>query len=139
MKRVALTLAIVLFAAVVTGCATTSKPTDDEMIQTTIAAWSAGLTEKNVEKFLTSISEDFASDQAEDKATLGDFIKDAIDSGYLEEGEITLTDAQYKKEGDTCTVYPVDLASAAGSVSVELVLTKKDGNWLITAMSVDGL
>lgn len=139
MKRVALTLAVALFAAVVTGCATTSKPTDDEMIQTTIAAWSAGLTEKNVEKFLTSISEDFASDQAEDKATLGDFIKDAIDSGYLEEGEITLTDAQYTKEGDTCTVYPVDLASAAGSVSVELVLTKKDGNWLITAMSVDGL
>ena len=139
MKRVALTLAVALFAAVVTGCATTSKPTDDEMIQTTIAAWSAGLTEKNVEKFLTSISEDFASDQAEDKATLGDFIKDAIDSGYLEEGEITLTDAQYTKEGDTCTVYPVDLASAAGSVSVALVLTKKDGNWLITAMSVDGL
>ncbi len=139
MKRVTLTIAAALLAMAVAGCATVSGPTDDEMIQNTLAAWSAGLTEQNIDKFLGAISENFTADQSADKAKLGEFIKDAIDAGYLEEAEVSLESAQYTKEGDKCTVYPVDLMSMAGSVAVELELTKEEGKWLITGMSVDGL
>lgn len=139
MKRVTLTIAAALLAVTMAGCATVGGPSDDEMIQNTLAAWSAGLTEQNVEKCLGTISENFSADQSADKAKLGEFIQDAIDAGYLEEAEVSLDSAQYTKEGDKCTVYPVDLMSAAGSVAVELVLTKEEGKWLITGMSVDGL
>lgn len=139
MKRVTLTVSAVILAIFMAGCATVSGPSDDEMIQNTLAAWSAGLAEQNVEKFLGTISENFQADQSADKATLGEFIQDAIDAGYLEEAEVSLDSAQYTKEGDKCTVYPIDLMSMAGSVAVELVLTKEEGKWLVTGMSVDGL
>jgi hypothetical protein len=38
-----------------------------------------------------------------------------------------------------CTVYPVDLSGAAGSVASELTLAKEEGGWLVVGMEVDGL
>ena len=42
-------------------------------------------------------------------------------------------------EEGSATVYPIDFASAAGEVTMELTLTKEAGGWLITGMEIEGL
>ena len=142
MKKTVLTglIALALASTLVTGCATGGpKLTDEEMVKLQLDAWSQGLIEKDMEKFLSTISENFSARQAPDKETLAGFIKEGIEAGYLEEAEVSLEDAQFTIENDVCSVYPVDLMSMAGSVAVELTFTKEDGNWMVTGMDIDGL
>ena len=133
-------MALALTAAFVTGCATGGKAlTDEELVRLQLDQWSQGLIEHDMDKFLATISENFSARQAPDKATLAGFIEQAIEAGYIEEAEVSLEDAQFTIENDVCGVYPVDLMSVAGSVSVELTFTKEDDKWLVTGMDVDGI
>ena len=142
MKKMVLmsVMAAILTTIVVTGCATgSSGPSDEEMIKMQLDKWSQGLIEKDLDKFMSTISENFSARQAEDKETLKGFIEQAIEAGYLEEAEVSTEDAQFSIENGVCSVYPVDLASMAGSVAVELTLTKEDTGWMVTGMDVDGI
>ncbi|HDP33557.1 MAG TPA: hypothetical protein ENN29_00430 [Candidatus Hydrogenedentes bacterium] len=142
MKKIVLLngLVMVLFAALVTGCATGgSGLSDEEMVRLQLDQWSQGLIEQDMDKFLATISENFTARQAPDKETLAGFIEQAIEAGYLDEAEVSLEDAQFTIVDGVCSVYPVDLMSIAGSVAVELTFTKEDGKWLVTGMDVDGL
>ncbi len=121
------------------GCAGMKGPSDEELARQTCDAWAAALIAKDVEKFKATISDDFTSGQAEDKEALCGFIQEAIDSGYLDEAEVVFENAAFTMADGKCTVYPVDLSSAAGSVAAELTLSKADGKWLVTGMEVDGL
>lgn len=129
-----------LAVLVVTGCATGGKGlSDEELVKLQLDKWSQGLIEKDMDKFLSTISENFSARQAENKETLGGFIEQAIEAGYLEEAEVSTEDAQFTIENGVCSVYPVDLASMAGSVAVELTFTKEDAGWMVTGMDVDGI
>lgn len=140
MKKAMCLLSMTVLLALVSGCATTGKGmSDEEMIQLTLDTWGAGLVEKDLEKFLSTISESFSAPQAADKETLGNFIQQAIEAGYIDDAEVTREDAQYTIEGDTCSVYPVDLMSSAGAVAVELQLTKEEDQWLVTGLEIDGI
>jgi len=135
-------LAVGLYVLAAAGCQTTGKGmSDEEMVDANMRLWAQGLIEHDLEKFLSVISENFSSPQAPDKKTLADFIEQAIDAGYLDDAEASFDDAKLNmdKEAGVCSVYPVDLMSAAGSVSVELIFSKEDKNWLLTGMEVDGL
>ena len=140
MKRMTCLLAAITALAVFSGCATTGQGmTDEELINLTLDQWAAGLVEQDIEKFQATISESFSSPQAPDKKTLGDFIQQAMDAGYIDEAEVIRDDAQFTITDNTCSVYPIDLMSVAGSVAVELKLTKENGQWLVTGMEVDGI
>lgn len=131
---------VLVLPVILLGCVTAGKKlSDKELIQQTIDQWGTGLIEKDLDKFLSTISESFSSSQASDKATLASFIEQAIDAGYIDDAQFSREDAQYTIEGSSCTVYPIDLSSSAGSVSVELKLTCENGQWLISGMEVDGL
>ncbi len=140
-KTVSMSVMLALLAAiVVTGCATGGKGlSDEELVKLQLDKWSQGLIEKDMDKFLSTISENFSARQAEDKETLAGFIEQAIEAGYLEEAEVSTEDAQFTFENGVCSVYPVDLASMAGSVAVELTFTKEDAGWMVTGMDVDGI
>ena len=133
-------MVLALTSAFVTGCATGGKAlTDEELVRLQLDQWSQGLIAHDMEKFLATISENFSARQAPDKETLAGFIEQAIEAGYIEEAEVSLEDAQFTIENGVCSVYPVDLMSVAGSVSVELTFTKEDDKWLVTGMDVDGI
>ncbi len=133
-------MALALVSAIVTGCATSGPAlSDEELVKLQLDKWSQGLIEQDMEKFLSTVSENFSARQAPDKETLGGFIEQAIEAGYLEEAEVSLEDAQFTIENGVCSVYPVDLMSMAGSVAVELTFTKEEGGWLVTGMDVDGI
>ena len=131
-----LTAAIVL----ITSCSTLGKgPSDEELIQQTLDKWGTGLAEQDMDKFMATISESFKAGPAESKQALAEFIRQGIDAGYLDGAQVSREEAQYTLEESSCSVYPIDLASNAGSVSVELLLTKEEGKWLVSGMEVDGL
>lgn len=121
------------------GCAGMRGPSDEELIQQTLDAWGKTLVAKDVDSFMATFSEKFTSSQAADKPTLAKFIKEAIDSGYLDDAKVSFENAKRTMKDGTCTVYPVDLSGTAGAVSAELTLAREDDKWLVTGMEVDGL
>jgi hypothetical protein len=141
MKKAALTLCAiaVVFSLGLAGCATTKGPSDEELIQQTLDAWAKTLVAKDVDAFMATFSAKFTSSQAADKETLANFIKEAVDSGYLDDAKVSYENAQRTMKDGSCTVYPVDLSGAAGAVAAELTLAKEEGKWLVTGMEVDGL
>lgn len=140
MKKTVCTAALVAMALILASCTTIAKgPTDEELVQQTLDQWAAGLVEKDLDKFLDTISESFEAGTAGGKEELAGFIQEGINAGYLEGAEVGFQDAEYALEESTCSVYPVDLMSDAGSVSVELILSKEDGTWLVSGMEIDGM
>ncbi len=114
-------------------------PSDEDLIQQTLDQWALGLTERDMDKFLATISESFSAGPADSKESLANFIRQGIDAGYLDGAEVSREDAQYTMEEALCKVYPVDLMSNAGAVSVEVVLKKENGKWLVSGLEVDGM
>jgi len=130
--------ALLLTVALV-GCAGKKGPSDEELVQQTLDAWAKTLVAKDVDSFMLTFSEKFTSSQAADKPTLAKFIKEAIESGYLDDAKVSYENAKRTMKDGTCTVYPVDLSSSAGSVAAALTLEKGEGKWLVIGMEVDGL
>ena len=140
MKKVLFTIAVAGVLVLTSGCASLGKgPSDEELIQQTLDQWSAGLVEKDVDKLAATISENFSAREADTKEELIDFIRQGIDAGYFEDAEVTREDAEYTIEEGKCDVYPVDLSSSMGSVSVGIILSKEDGKWLVSGLEVDGM
>ena len=141
MKRMVVTLCAgaLLLALFLPGCAGRKGPSDEELVQQTIDAWAKTLVAKDLDNFMATFSEKFTSSQAADKPTLAKFIKEAIDSGYLDDAKVSYENAKRTMKDGKCTVYPVDLSGAAGSVAAELTLVKEDAKWLVIGMEVDGL
>lgn len=141
-QSAAITVLMLIAVLLVSGCASTAGgKSDEEMVKETASLWAQALVEHNVEKLLSTISESFAAPQMEsaDKAMLGTFIQQAIDSGYLDDAEVSFEDAEYELKDGEYFIYPIDLMGSAGSVSVELGLKKENGTWLVSSMSVDGI
>ncbi len=142
MKKTALALVAAVALAITlgtAGCATAKGPSDEELVQQTLDAWAKTLVAKDLDGFMKTFSEKFTSSQAADKETLANFIKEAIDSGYLDDAKVAFENAKRELKNGKCTVYPVDLSGAAGSVAAELTLAREEGKWLVVGMEVDGL
>jgi len=130
-------LALLVFA--VAGCVTAKGPSDEELVKAATNTFIQGLVTKNPDAALTVVSPHFYHADAGDKAGMRNFIADAIDSGYLDDAEADVSAAEYTLEEDKAKVYPVVLNTAAGSATLGIELTKKDGTWLITGMDVEGV
>jgi len=140
MKNVICAISLTAVLVLTAGCASLGKgPTDEELIQQTLDQWSAGLVEKDVDKLAATISENFSAQEADTKEELIEFIRQGIDAGYFEDAEVSREDAEYTMEEGKCDVYPVDLSSSMGSVSVGIILSKEDSKWLVTGLEVDGM
>ena len=127
-------------AAMLAGCATGGKgASDEELIRSVLDVWAAGQAEQDADKVMTCYSEDFSNYEIPDKDAVRDFIEQAIDMGYYEGVEVLFDDAEIEIDGATATVYPIDWSSDAGEVTIETVLTKEAGDWLITDMEIEGL
>lgn len=130
----------VLGIALVCGCATAPKgPTDAEMIQAQVEGFKAALLALDIDKLMATISEDFYHPEVGDKASAKNYLQDAMDSGYLDDGEVDLDAAETAIEDDTATVYPIELSAPVGAVTIGLTLNKETGGWFISEIDVEGL
>lgn len=137
--------------SLILGCAGTGKgPTDEELIRATIDKVKVALETKNLDMLMTTFADDFEHPEVGGKEEARQALQMGLESGYADEGKVDLTNMELKidKEKGTASAYPIDLSSAAGSVSVELVLKKyevtnekgkKVPAWLIKTINVDGL
>ena len=98
---------LVLTVGLAVGCSTMCKgPSDAEQVQNLLNAWKTGALEKNIDKIMATIADEFShsgSDyQAADKAALKKFAESSKEQGYFEGVDISLdsakTDIQGKKE-----------------------------------------
>ncbi len=144
-------LCVIFAMSLILGCAGTGKgPTDEELIRATIDKVKVALETKNLDMLMTTFADDFEHPEVGGKEEARQALQMGLESGYADEGKVDLTNMELKidKEKGTASAYPIDLSSAAGSVSVELVLKKyevtnekgkKVPAWLIKTINVDGL
>lgn len=153
MKKVVLivSVSLVLSVGLIMGCAGVGKgPSDEELIRATIDKVKTALETKNLDLLMTTFADDFEHPEVGGKEEARQMLQMGLESGYADEGKVDLSNMELKidKEKGMATAYPIDLSSAAGSVSVELVLKKyevtnekgkKVPAWLVKTVNVDGL
>jgi len=134
-------LAVIL---VIGGCATTgSGASDDDQIRGLLGEWQEAILAKEVDRYMATHSESFSHDgyeyQADDKAGLRDFTEGAIAEGGWDDVELYMEDMDIAIAEGKATVYPIDYTVPAGTITIELILTKEKAGWLITDMNIEGL
>jgi hypothetical protein len=125
--------------AMMAGCATGGGMSPEEAVAKKIDTFNSGLKAQDIELIMAPFSENFEHYEYGDKEGIQDFLQQAIDMGYLEGIEMSLEDAEYTQDGGKLSVYPIDLAGAFGSVTMELTFTEEAGGWFITTMDASGM
>ena len=129
-----------MVAVVVSGCATSSGPSDEDLIKASLAEWKAGFEAKDLEKIMAPVSEKFTHYEWTDKATLQAFLGGVMDQGEMDDAEVDLQYAEYKKNDDgTYTVYPVEIVAVFGSATIEAKYAKEGDAWKIVSIEVEGI
>ncbi|MFA7692331.1 MAG: hypothetical protein GX117_02350 [Candidatus Hydrogenedentes bacterium] len=104
----------------------------------------------NVEKVLELISEDFYQPQVGDKDSVKDYADQGKEMGLLDDvpqtvkdydAKLVLDDAEIEFDDDgEATVYPIDIATNQGSVTLEFVMKKEsDGKWRLVGGDAYGI
>lgn len=95
---------------------------------------------EEVDALMDMVSKDFYQRDVGDKAALRGALENVIDMGYIEtygeDIEFITDDAEFELEGDTLTVYPVDIETPMGGVTVEITAQREDGAWKISGVEV---
>ncbi|MBP8131152.1 MAG: hypothetical protein KA184_16360 [Candidatus Hydrogenedentes bacterium] len=111
----------------------------EDQVKATVAAMKKALEGLDLDALMETFSEDFHHPEVGGKEEAKYMLQMGIDMGYADDGEVYTDDMEIEVDGNEATVYPVELSSPAGSVSVELVLAQEGGKWLITTVNPDGL
>lgn len=132
---------LVLAGILIVGCATGSYSlaTPEEEITQQMEKWSAALISKDIDSIMALFSDKFTHSAWGDKEGARAFIEEAISGGYLDGVKVLLDDAKIKADGDVGSVYPVDIDGSFGSLSMELIVGRENGKWLLTSMDAPGL
>ncbi len=131
MNSCVVALAFVMFC----GCQILGLgPSDEDLINATMAKWKAALIAHDLDRFMETYSENYLNTEGGDKNSVREYVAGVIDQGYLDNLEVNLEDAQVTIEGDIATVAPVELTSDAGPYVLEYnKLQKENGTWLIVS------
>ena len=139
MKRttIAISIAALVAAAVLGGCATSGKGmTDEELVAKLTEESIAAILAQDLDKLLTYYSDDFSHYEFGDKAGLKEFLEGAKDMGYLDGLEVSMEQAETTIEGDTATIYPVIIDGSFGSTEIEFTSKKEGDTWKVIGMDI---
>ncbi len=116
---------------------TKASPKDEAM--KTVTAYVKAAEEGDTEKLLACFSEDFEHYDLGNKAGLRAFIEGVEAEGMLEDISGNVDDAEAEVDGDTVTVYPVELEGIFGTVTYEFELKAEGGEWKIVGFDMTGV
>lgn len=138
MKKLSISMGLAVVCAVVllAGCATTPP---EDLIKAQVGAFKAGIVAQNIDAIMAPFSEAFEHNEWGDKAGAKDFMKQAIDMGYLEGVEVNIDEVKVTVTGDKATAEPIEISGSFGSITVELAFTKEEGGWMITGLDAEGI
>lgn len=124
----------------VAGCLTGGKgPKPEDLIRQSLGDFKAGMESKDIDKVMSSISDNFSHYEWGDKASMRSFLADTFSQGDLDDAEVTYEDVEIVVEGDEATAYPVELMAVFGSATIELTFTNEGDAWLVTGMEIEGI
>lgn len=137
-KVLAMALVALMAGVLAAGCQTAAKgPSDEELVKAVVEKWKAAVPAKNIDGVMALYSENFESAEYGDKAGLSSFLRDAVDQGYMDNGKATSAEMKITFEDGGAKVYPLNVSGVFGSATIELLLMKEKGNWMITGMSIE--
>jgi hypothetical protein len=123
--------------------AAAAEETPESALKASLEEFKAMVANKklDVDKLFGRMSEDFTHPVVQDKQGALDFIKNALNSGVadgiLDQIEISIEDAEYELDGDEVEIYPIDVDTPIGSVTLGLYGKKENGVWRV--VEVDGI
>ncbi len=130
-KPVILNLSLVaLVAIMVCGCQT-AGPSDEQLVNTTMANWKTSLIAEDLDKLMAVYSMNYISTRGTGKDSMREFMTKAFESNFMENVEINIEGAKATIEGEKAVFGPVEFISDRGTFTLEYKLQKEDGNWLI--------
>ncbi len=130
-KSVILNLSLaVLVAILVCGCQTMG-PSDEQLVNTTMADWKASLIAEDLDKLMTVYSMNYVSTRGTGKDSMREFMTKAFESDFMDNVEINIEDAKIIIEGDKATYGPAEFISDRGTFTLEYKLRKEEEAWLI--------
>jgi hypothetical protein len=95
---------------------------------------------EDLDAIMNLISKDFHQSDVGGKDDLRPFLENIIDMGYVEmyadEIEIITDDAELELDGDEASIYPIDIESPMGGVTIEILGKLEDGQWKVTGVEV---
>lgn len=130
-KSVIMNLGMAALIAVLAGGCQIGGPSDEELINTTIADWKAAHTAKDLDGLMATLSEDYVSMEGGGKDSMREFISRAFEGGFMDNVEIKIEDAEITMEGDKAMFGPVKFVGDRGTFAFNHILQKEDGKWLI--------
>lgn len=130
-KSVIMNLGVVALIVVLAGGCRIGGPSDEELINTTMADWKAAHAVKDLDRLMATLSENYVSMGGGDKDSMREFISRAFEEGFMDDVEIKIKDAQITIEGDKATFGPVEFVGDRGTFEFKHILQKEDGTWLI--------
>jgi ketosteroid isomerase-like protein len=135
-KSVVMNSGVVILAVVMLcGCQIFGLgPSDEDLINATMAKWKTSLIAHDVDKLMETYSEKYLNTEGGDKNSVREYVAGVIEEGYLDNLQVNLEDAQITIEGNKATVAPVELTSDTGTYVLEYnKLQKEKGTWLIVS------
>ncbi len=127
---------LVLVKGIVEAKAPAVSPKEGAM--KTVAAYVKAAEEGDIDSLLACFSEEFDHYELGDKAGLRKFIEGVEAEGMLEDITGTTEEAEAEVDGETVTVYPVELEGIFGTVTYEFELKAEGDAWKIVAFEMTG-
>lgn len=131
-KSVILNLVLLVFAAVFCGCQIPAEgPSDEQLINTTMAEWKAALEAKDLDRLMALFSDNYISSSGSSKVAMRESMAGAIERGSLDNIKVKIENAKITLVGDQATFGPVEVTSDRGTLTIEYTLQREDVKWLI--------
>lgn len=138
----ALVMALALAGCATSGGGSTAAkgPSAEEGIKASLEGWKAGMEGKDLAKLGASMSDKFNHSEWGNKQQMLDFLKSQFDQGTLDGTKVDGSKAKITVNGNTATVYPVEMTASFGTATIEFKLEKEaDGVWRATGINVEGV
>ncbi len=128
MKRFMM-MAVLVSMVMISGC---QEVSDKQQISGLMKQWKLAYQQEDVDKMLSSYSEDYEGGQGESKEQVRQFHEQIKNQGVLTGSEMDLDEAKIKITGNTATVEPIRYVGDWGEMQTSRVLKKeKDNVWRV--------
>ena len=109
------------------------KPFDQELVAQVITTWNDSIVEKDLDKGMSVISEDFSNAEAADKAAWRSYLEWIDGAGYLDNAQVDTSAMEIAIDGDTATAGPMTLTTSGGVFTLHLTLAKEEAGWMVVS------
>jgi len=108
-------------------------PTDEELVDRTLAEWSEALAAGDIDRLMTTYSEDFACFDAPDREAMRGMVTGLKERGLLEGVEVFIDRAEKTPADGMIKVFPVEMIGPKMMPTIyRLTLSREHGRWLIS-------